>query len=255
MFRRIADAILMPLGFSWLLGFAAIILLILVRKRTKGKGRTIAFILGFASVTLLYVSSIRPTSALLMWWVERAHPVRSPLEVEPVDAVFALGGGPAIVRRHDGELLLDPGPRFEAAMKLIEADRARILVLSGTGSKIPGDAQSESAHLRVEAIRRGVDPARIAETPPVATTGDEARVLAQLARERGWTRVAITTESWHMPRAVALFEREGLTIVPFSSGRSPPPPAQPRILDWLPTMDGLWRTTRAWHEVLGRLAS
>lgn len=255
LFRRIADLLVMPLGMTFLLGITSLLLVLICRKDSRRTGRRVGFLLGVAAVAVLYLSSIRPTSQLLMWSIERSYPVQSAEAVAPVDAVFVFGGGPAIVRRADGTLLLDPGPRFDAAMRLIEADRARVLVLSAAGSKIPGDVLNEAEHLRTEALRRGVAPDRIADIPSVLTTGDEVRALIELSAARGWKRVALCTESWHLWRAMHMAQAPGIQFVPYSSGPSPPPTAQPWLLDWLPSMDSLWRTTRAWHEILGRLVS
>jgi|GEM_PF-2105548 len=254
MLRRSVDLLLMPLGCSLLLGVAAIALAIWFKRRRERPGSRFPIALGVAAVLVLYLSSIRPVGVLMSNWLERSYPVRPPDAIERVDAVMVLGGSSYMVRRNSGEITLDPGPRFEAAMLLFEAGRASKLVLSGAGSKIPGDQRSEGEHLRDEALRRGVPDDAIIVTDTVFTTADEARVLAALTREHGWTRVAITTSAAHMARAIRLARAEGLDAMPFTSDVSPPPNAQPWMLDWLPSVDGIWRTTRSWHEILGRLA-
>lgn len=252
--RRVIDYLLMPIGLAWVLGLAALLVFFISRNRSKGWSRRLAFGLGVAAVVVLYVGSIRPTAAVLMAWLEAPYPVKEAIEIEPVDAVMVLGGATTIVRRSDGGLAVDPGRRFEAAMRLIEGNRARILVLSGAGPRVPNDPRTEAEHLRELAILRGIPPDRIVATPHVATSGDEVRELAALAREHRWARVAITTDSWHLGRALRLAAHEGLQAIPFSSGRAPPPPLQPWLLDWIPGLEGLTYTTNAWHEMLGHFA-
>src|SRR5262249_4919651 len=53
----------------------------------------------------------------------------------------------------------------------------------------------------------------VAEVGPVRNTRDEAVVVAALARERGWKEVILVTHPWHMRRAAAAFEQEGLPVI------------------------------------------
>jgi len=244
----------MPVGISLELGIAALLLIILFRKQARPIGRRIACALGIVSILILYASSIRLTAEGLTAFVERDYPPLPIDRIEPVDAVFVLGGGSVPIRRRDGSFGLETGPRFEAAMELVSANRARMLVLSGCGSQAPGDPRGEGDHLRDQALRRGVDAERILITPFVRTTGDEARAIAELSKQHGWSRVAIATDAGHMGRALALARAEGAPAVPFTTGYDPPLPAQPALLGWLPTAAALHRTTQAWHEILGRLA-
>lgn len=255
MLRRSIDYFVMPLGISLELGIVALLLFMICRKQSRPLGRRIAWTLGAAAILVLYSSSIRPTAETLTAWAERAHPVKPIESIEPVDAVMVFGGGTEVALHRDGRSYLETGPRFEAAMELVRAGRARILVLSGAGSQAPGDPRSEGDHLRDEAVRRGVDPSRILITPPVRTTGDEIRVIGQMAKEHGWARVALATDAGHMGRALPLALAQGIPAIPFTTNALPPLPAQPAPLHWLPTALSLHRTTRAWHEILGRLAN
>lgn len=53
----------------------------------------------------------------------------------------------------------------------------------------------------------------VQETAPVVNTHDESLEVARIARAHGWHRVILVTQSWHMRRAAALFQRTGLTII------------------------------------------
>jgi len=253
MLRRAIDYLVMPLGIATTVGLAAVVLALLFR-RSKGRaGRRIAWWTGVAAVLVIYIASIRPTGIAMLAWIERPYPLVDPLDIEPVDAVFALGGAAEGVWAPDGALIVDPGPRFEAAMRLVNSGRARLIVVSRTGPKLPGESASESHYLKAEAMRRGLPDDRVVETEFVRTTGDEMRELARLAKHFGWKRVAIATDARHMGRALSLARAEGLDAVSFPSGRTAPPHPKPWPLHWLPTVDNLDRTTRAWHELLGRL--
>lgn len=55
-------------------------------------------------------------------------------------------------------------------------------------------------------------PVRLTTVSPVASTRDEAVLVARLAAGRGWTRVAVVTSPSHTRRACAAFERAGLAV-------------------------------------------
>ncbi len=54
----------------------------------------------------------------------------------------------------------------------------------------------------------------ISEVGQVSNTHDEAVLVAALAKQRGWDRVLLVTQPWHMQRAVAVFEKAGLHVIP-----------------------------------------
>ena len=251
--RSFLDVLIMPLGSAVLLGCLALILAF--RPRANGASRRRApFVLGAIAVGWLYIASIQPTGLLLMRILEGAYRPMAPEAVPGTDAIFVLGGATYAVRQSDGTLAMEPGPRFEAGMRLMEAGRPGVLVLSGGGSQLPGDPRSGGEHQRLEALRRGVAPERLRLTGPVQTTADEADAIAEMARAEGWRSVTIVTSAWHMGRACTLMEHRGLHTVPFPSEWSAPPPSTAWYLQVLPNLDSLWRTTRALHELVGRVS-
>ena len=102
----------------------------------------------------------------------------------------------------------------------------------------------------------GVPATAMTSTPPVVNTAEEARAVAALLR-RDERRVLLVTSAFHMRRAQRLFEREGLTVLPFpvdfkaraawagSSWNDP--------LLWVPTAGHLFSSSVALREMLGRL--
>lgn len=76
---------------------------------------------------------------------------------------------------------------------------------------------------------------------PVENTHDEALAVARLARERGWTRVILVTQPWHMRRARGVFVKAGLEVLcsPCVEGTydisnlSGPPGRLEAFSDWL----------------------
>jgi uncharacterized SAM-binding protein YcdF (DUF218 family) len=85
-------------------------------------------------------------------------------------------------------------------------------------------------------------------------THENATCAADILRVRGIRRVVVVTCSWHLPRAVKLFERAGLEIVA-SVGAPPPDPtlgsriwwiARERVASWKDALRRQgWRSERA----------
>ncbi len=80
-------------------------------------------------------------------------------------------------------------------------------------------------------------------------TLENASQSGPLLKAAGITRIALVTHAWHLPRAIPLFERQGLEVVPapmaFSTGSSS------RLEELLP--GGLGSSRWALNEYLGQL--
>jgi uncharacterized SAM-binding protein YcdF (DUF218 family) len=105
------------------------------------------------------------------------------------DAVFVLSGG--LNRR------LDP------ALKLVQRGVAPVLAISSPFV--------DSKWKKAQRLCRGEDgPTRFRvlcfQAVPYDTRG-EARAIARLAREHGWTRVVVVTSTYHVTRARMLVRR------------------------------------------------
>ena len=80
-------------------------------------------------------------------------------------------------------------------------------------------------------------------------TGQNARFAARMLYAAGIMRIALVSHAWHLPRAVALFERQGLQVVPAPTGFATSAPSL--WAQWLPTGDAFARSREALHEWLG----
>jgi uncharacterized SAM-binding protein YcdF (DUF218 family) len=81
-------------------------------------------------------------------------------------------------------------------------------------------------------------------------TAENARLSASMLKSEGITRIALVSHGWHLPRAIPLFEREGLTVfaapTAFSTG-------SPSLVEDLLPGEGLRLSRDALHEYLGQL--
>lgn len=135
----------------------------------------------------------------LVPWLVSAPPETDALE--PCDAVVALGAGVF----SDGSMGCHSRDRSLHAIELLREGYGKELV-------VPVAAESWGPAVHEQMSRLGLNY-RIEEPGIVANTHDEAMVVAQLARARGWHRVILVTNAWHMHRAAATFRKAGLGVV------------------------------------------
>jgi len=83
-------------------------------------------------------------------------------------------------------------------------------------------------------------------------TKDNAVLSTQLLTEQGIEQIVLVTQSYHMPRAVALFKAQGLTVIPAPIDLSVSLAAN-ELSSWLPTPAAYSNSARVLHERLGWL--
>lgn len=81
------------------------------------------------------------------------------------------------------------------------------------------------------------------------TTEENARYSKQILAENAIDTVVLVTQSVHMRRAVLLFEREGMAVIPAPTELGGGLPGG--IRNWLPSTSALHRSQMAMHEMLG----
>ncbi len=111
-------------------------------------------------------------------------PARS--EPVPADAIVVLAGG--------------SGERIERGLDLIRQGYADVLVVStGTGSA--------AGAVDCDASPDGGQPTVMCVAPPSDNTRGEAKMVADLAAEHGWSRILVVTSTYHVTRSRWMFER------------------------------------------------
>jgi uncharacterized SAM-binding protein YcdF (DUF218 family) len=210
-------------------------------------------ILGIAALILLTAFSMR----VVGWPLAHSLEIRTrPIAVEDcpfADVVFPLGGILAPQKNPDGPVEFGlGGPRFERALELFSAGRARAILLSG--ARTPPGSTSEGERLRREAIRRGVPADAITVTGEAPNTEAEALAYRELARRRNWKSLLLVTSAFHMWRAAHLFRRIGVDVVPVPVGFTPKPQFFPPTVDaWMPEPDNLVDAERCIKEYEGMI--
>lgn len=243
-----------PLGFSVLLLAAALIL------RKRERLRTAATV---AALVILLVASNR--------WV--AYNLARPLEwrylpqgeIPNAEVIVLLGGGtdPASPPRAAVEIN-GAGDRVLYAARLFKEGKAPAILASGgyitfLGSR-PSTPASEMADI-LEFI--GVPKEAIWLQPNSQNTYEDALYSAQMLKEKGITRAILVTSAMHMPRSVALFEKQGIQVIPAPADFTITQESWDelthdtfagQLISLLPNTSNLDLTTNALKEYLGLLA-
>lgn len=210
--------------------------------------KTMAFASVSLAVTWLYLCSTGLFAGFLMGLLEDAYPCRAMSSVERADAIVLLGGA---MRGdvHMGTLgdLNQQADRLVHATALYKAGKAPLILITGGGAK---ENRPEAEQISDILVVMGVPRGDMFLERRSRDTHDNALYSAELLKARDMRRILLVTSSWHMRRAQALFEAEGLEVVPAPTdfqrlvGHSAVP-------GWLPDAGNLMRTTYALHEMVG----
>jgi uncharacterized SAM-binding protein YcdF (DUF218 family) len=175
--------------------------------------------------------------SLLAWWLAERLIVQRPLD--KADAIVVLGGSATYIER------------TQKAAQLFQEKISDRIILTNDGLQ-SGWSQSEQRNLyfielaRRELIAQGVPPENIEELSPVVSgTKDEAILVGEETRKRGWRRVLIVTSGYHSRRSLWLFDLYGKSGETEFGIVSPPPGGQtPPPFYW-------WLTPKGWNMVAG----
>ena len=208
--------------------------------------------LGLA-LLLLWLFSTGLVSQMLWGLVEHPWQRQAAADAPMADAIVVLSGGRHAAPGADQISEWYDPDRFLAGVELYRAGRAPRLMFTGGQNPFQAGLAPEGELYRREAAALGVPLAANSSTAPVRNTAEEAAAIRLLLRGAP-SSVLLVTSAFHMRRAQHLFERQGITVLPF------PVDFQARaswggsvirdLLMWLPTSRGLDDSSRALREWL-----
>src|SRR3990172_5944297 len=215
------------------------------------------------ALAVAYGRSIPPVSRTLAWTLERRYPVPADRAVAagaPFDAVVVLAGG---VARAGGLRPRDrPEPitleRLVCGRELMVRGASSTIVLSGGSGEPFGEYAPEApimAHtLRSFGSARGKQHSSVTLEWTIRTEA-HSRTTYENAVETGKllgarARIALVTSALHMPRAMAVFSRQGFHATPFPCGFLAGPPRS-GVMEYVPDVVALKESTSAINEWVG----
>jgi uncharacterized SAM-binding protein YcdF (DUF218 family) len=240
-----------PVGLTCIL---LIILLIVNRHRKWQRGLLIA------ALILLWLSSNRWVSYALARSLEWRN---LPPETTPsAEVIVLLGGG---TESQDSPRPMtevnSAGDRVLYAAKLYKDGAAPVILASG-GNLSFSSARGESPaeEMRKLLVFTGVPEDAIWLQPDSQNTYDDAVLSSLILKENDITEIILVTSAMHMPRALALFEAQGLTVIPAPADFTVTeqnwqsafkPSAGELFINLMPNASALGLTTSALKEYLG----
>jgi uncharacterized SAM-binding protein YcdF (DUF218 family) len=137
--------------------------------------------------------------------------------------------------------------RLRYAAKLHRETGLPILVTGGT----PDGSSESEASLMARALRDDFGVAAKWQEQGSDNTAQNAKYSAQQLQQAGVNRVLLVTDALHMPRSRAIFQRNGLQVVPAPTMFHSIGPLAP--IDFIPKSHWLRLSAYAMHEWIGRV--
>lgn len=154
-----------------------------------------------AGVVLVCLAALTPLPNYL------ARALRPEPRLDPADAIVVLGSGVA----PDGVLTAGSLSRVTQSVRLYKARLAPLIVFSGA----PFERRPAEAEVAARLARDlGVPREQILTETGARTTREEAARIARQLEPRAVHRILLVTDSEHLTRAAALFERAGFKVLP-----------------------------------------
>lgn len=243
---KLVIAAISPLGTALLLGLAGLALAASGRAVRRRRGLwLVAGALGW-----LLIWSMPIASDSLRGWLEQEAGPRAIEALPAARAVVVLGGsmrGPRPPQRLHPDLGAAADRLWHAA-RLYRAGKAPLLVLSG-GTAHAGEAPEAEA-MRQFLVELGVPASAMVLEPASVTTAQNAAFSARLLRQRDIHEVLLVTSALHMRRARALFEGQGIQVIPAPTDHEVVD--RPfKLLDVVPDAEALEGSGRAMKEIVG----
>jgi uncharacterized SAM-binding protein YcdF (DUF218 family) len=205
-----------------------------------------------------YVSPVSPDSSNN---VESKSVASQVIENLPTaEAIVVLGGGthPQVYPRASAEVA-EAGDRILYGAKLWQMGKAPLLVVAGGRAEWLGDGGNpESEDMAAIAKALGVPGTKIVQESESFNTRENAVNVAKLLEPRQINKILLVTSAMHMPRAMAVFKKAGLTPIAaptdfvIVTGNEQKNWAG-AIIDLLPNAEVLDHTTDAIKEYIGML--
>lgn len=246
-FIRTLESLIYPVGFLWLC--LTVSAGVLYRKKHKGAGLACALMSGF-----LYIAGATPVPEWLMARLERPFANAIIANAARADVVILLGGN-ANPSAHDSfQISLNSASdRIVTAVELLRQNKANALIIGGGPARLNRKPVSEGALVEHFVKTWNVAPGEVIGLDACVNTREEAMRAHAIMAERKWTNAILVTSAFHMARALATFQKQGLAVLPVACDFEALPVVEGESWGFrvVPTIDHLKTLTLYLHEVIG----
>ena len=205
------------------------------------------------ALTILLLGGWAPLPDALLRHLERQYPDPPPLPAQSYVGVIVLGGATesGYVSEGTEEPQVNSGAeRMTTVLPLLRQAPDLQVVFSGGEGQYFGSGPSEAERARRFFVQLGLDPQRVRLEDQSRNTYENAVFTARLSGIDARKPWILITSGYHMPRALAVFRKQGWNVTPYSvdfnAGLSTP------WTHYSLGISGKWYI--ALHEYLGILA-
>lgn len=240
---------------TWIVGLYAIALILAWLPPSPRRLRWLR-VSATAGFLLLLLISSPIVSGTLTGTLEGWHTPLLPDVGEKLDAIVVLGGGimDKGTLRPTIELSAESRLRTLCGADLYQQGYAPKLLVTGGDTRIFGSGPREAVAMKAWAIRLGVPAEAIVTEDRSRTTYENAVLSKEILGDR--TSILLVTSANHVPRATALFMKQGFRVTPSPCGyqaknRPPDNWNTVDIFDILPNTRAIGETTVVVEEATG----
>lgn len=241
------------------LGLACIVIILALVFSKHQRVRTVML---WTALVILWVGGNRWVSSSLTRSLETRY---LPPEVFPaVEMIVVLGGGTeSNAPPRQGVEINGAGDRMLQAARLYREGVAPKILLSGGNITWLGNRPSTPAEEMQEILLfMGVPQDALVLQTESQNTYEDALYSAEILRSEGIERIVLVTSAAHMPRSAALFEKQGIEVIPAPADFSVPDYAWQelwhgsfgsKLINLIPNTGALSQTTSSLKEYIGLL--
>lgn len=229
-----------------------ILLLLLAASVRKWRPR-LAGAITILAIGTLWLLSTHVISDSLLGGLESRYPAVEVAQVPSADAIVVLGGylhSPTAT--HGNAEMNESGDRLWMGARLFKAGKAPLVLL--TGGTVPGFGEKlvpEAAAAKTLLQAWGVPAAAILVETQSRNTHENATLSRPILVERSAKRVLLVTSAFHMPRALAIFRKAGIDVIPIPTDYLAGWEPRDLLYSWIPDAEGLYRSSTAIREWIG----
>ena len=242
LFKKIIAPMFFPVSLCLEILLLGLVLLWFTRKQRTGK---LVLSVGFLFLALL---SFRAVSDELLQPLEYKYtPILQSADIADVKWIVVLGGG----HTSDARLPITGQLGGASVVRLVEGIRLykmlprSKLILSGGSTFDPVPNAKIMADV---AVAIGVDKRDLILESSSKDTKDQAMLIKEIV---GKDSFVLVTSASHMPRSMALFEKQGMKPIPAPTGYGVKQRQRPRPGMFFPGASALRKAEIAFHEYLG----
>jgi uncharacterized SAM-binding protein YcdF (DUF218 family) len=169
--------------------------------------------LACALAVFLIFSNPFIVNKITQWYQVKPMPMQSD---ETYDAGVLLGGMMGYDEPSGSAYFTASSDRFIQMLKLYKEGHIRKIIISGGNARIRPGAFREADWLHKNFRAMGVPEADLLVERNARNTVENARFARKITDSlQSSTPIVVVTSSWHMPRAMRIFEQENIPIRPF----------------------------------------